>query len=220
MHALTWNTDTFVLVKQWKSSSMLGLLSAALLSCAISVFYEWLVRFLNTWDRRPHLIPSSKRLRARSLRSVLHALSACTSYVIMLFLMTYNLWVLVAILFGAVAGYFFLGPKVYGMTNRDGMSRPEKKADTDVTSATPLTSKSKEEIIESESSPPRTETEVTMTTALSHMDDPLVYPDDKDVNSALISTDTDERPEKDFDIDNATTPEENSHNKRKNAFFV
>ncbi|RUS80702.1 hypothetical protein EGW08_011525 [Elysia chlorotica] len=154
-------------------------------ACAVSSAYEWLGRVLYRWDNSPHELCTGHRyqdLTLRTLRSTMHALSVCASYLLMLFLMTYNLWVMIAILIGSASGYYFLGPKISPeLLSRGG--KQGSKNNSNGRNSDRHSSPSKL-IVQADR-----ETEIPLTTAYSVSEHSSV-PDNKDANSKLIADTT------------------------------
>jgi len=110
MQTISLHTDAYVLVKQWKTSDPIGLIVAVLAACVLTTLYECGRMYLTRWDRQFKVKQGGNRCHLLLLhlwRSLLHCVTASGSYVIMLFLMTYDLYVIMATLSGAGIGYFF-----------------------------------------------------------------------------------------------------------------
>ncbi|KAK7103145.1 uncharacterized protein [Littorina saxatilis] len=116
-----WVTDVPVLFQHWTTATILELALAMLAAAALAAAYELLRHWLSTWDNTPRSIctmPQWKRICVRSFRSVMHALNAAVGYVQMLFAMTYDLRIFVAIILGSGLGFFILGPYFRRITVR------------------------------------------------------------------------------------------------------
>lgn len=104
-----WVTDVQVLFQDWTTATAIELALAMLVAAFLAAAYQWLIHWLSVWDGpRGSLsdIPRWKRTCVRFSRSLTHALIAAVSYVEMLFAMTYDLRIFIAIILGSGVGYF------------------------------------------------------------------------------------------------------------------
>ena len=95
---LTTSTKNLcLLVPQWRITSTFSLLRALLLIFLFCFAFEGL-----------RVVSSSRGAGGNRLkRSMVYMLQVTTSLIIMLLFMTYNLWVMLAVVAGAGAGHFF-----------------------------------------------------------------------------------------------------------------
>ncbi|XP_076443050.1 uncharacterized protein LOC143281686 [Babylonia areolata] len=108
-----WVQDVPVLFSNWTTSTVFELAMAMLMAAFLAAVYEWLRNWLSVWDGSTHFLaamPRWKRMCMRLARSLMHALTAAVSYLQMLFAMTYDLRIFVAIILGSGMGFFVLGP--------------------------------------------------------------------------------------------------------------
>ncbi|KAA1472832.1 Ctr-domain-containing protein [Dentipellis sp. KUC8613] len=125
MHML-WNTqivDTCVVFQQWHISSKFTFALSFFAIIAISVGYEWLRAYQRSVDERIALALSRGKGRDRGLggavvpvplfqrllRAVLYGASVFISFFLMLVFMTYNAYLILAVVIGAGAGHFIFG---------------------------------------------------------------------------------------------------------------
>lgn len=123
-----------ILFEEWKTDSVGGILGSMIGIFLMAMFYEGLkyyreylfrkahasVNFscINSPGDGPKALPNSPvALRSRmissshTLQTVLHVFQVTLSYFLMLIFMTYNVWLCLAVVLGAGAGFFIFGWK-------------------------------------------------------------------------------------------------------------
>lgn len=108
-----WTKDAYVLFEQWKTNSILEVTLAMVVAALLAALYELIRNYLSNWDNAHaalHKMPTWRRVGLRVYRSFMHALTAAIGYLQMLFAMTYDLRIFVAIILGSGVGFFILGP--------------------------------------------------------------------------------------------------------------
>lgn len=116
-----WVTDVPVLFENWTTSTAIELAAAMLMAAFLAAAYEWLRNWLSVWDGTRHrfsAMPRWKRMCVRIMRSFAHAMTATVGYLQMLFAMTYDLRIFIAIILGCGLGFFILGPYFRKMRQR------------------------------------------------------------------------------------------------------
>ncbi|KAK7504930.1 hypothetical protein BaRGS_00003958, partial [Batillaria attramentaria] len=110
---LKWVKEVNVLFEPWTTSTVLELVLAMVAAAILAAAYDVIRNYLSNWDNK-HVtldkIPTWRRACLRFYRSFMHALTAAIGYIQMLFAMTYDLRIFVAIILGSGIGYFILGP--------------------------------------------------------------------------------------------------------------
>uniref|UniRef100_A0A1L8DEQ8 Copper transport protein n=1 Tax=Nyssomyia neivai TaxID=330878 RepID=A0A1L8DEQ8_9DIPT len=118
-----------ILFKSWTVSEVGGFVGAAILIFVVAVLYEGLkylreklyydahqLEFAQDKDgSTQNLRNNSKPIRqqifnkAHIIQTFLHLIQVSVSYALMLIVMTYNVWLFLAVVLGACAGYLFFG---------------------------------------------------------------------------------------------------------------
>ncbi|PAV18885.1 Ctr copper transporter [Pyrrhoderma noxium] len=121
---MLWNTqiiDTCVVFPQWHIRSHYGFFLSFLAIVALGIFYEWLRASARTFDRRVALkfVDGKGKGRNsstfhvphfdRALRAILYGATVFLSFFLMLVFMTYNAYLILAVVLGAAIGHYYLG---------------------------------------------------------------------------------------------------------------
>ncbi|KAH0564377.1 high affinity copper uptake protein 1 isoform X2 [Cotesia glomerata] len=133
MMAFHFGYDETILFKCWKISTLGGLIGSMIGIIIMAALYEGLKYYreylfwktYNTLQYRSVTSPQEKNVTAEDGRVVqptmlswmhtfqtfLHIIQIILSYFLMLIFMTYNVWLCIAVVFGAAIGYFSFGWK-------------------------------------------------------------------------------------------------------------
>ncbi|VDB95989.1 unnamed protein product [Peniophora sp. CBMAI 1063] len=123
---MLWNTqieDTCIVFKEWHISSKFIFAISCLAIVAISLGYEWLRAYQRSVDTQIALALSRGKGRssssimnvpvpARTLRAVLYGCSVFISFFLMLVFMTYNAYLILAVVVGAALGHYVFGAQM------------------------------------------------------------------------------------------------------------
>ncbi|XP_062621207.1 protein SLC31A2-like [Saccostrea cucullata] len=112
-----WTTYTraHMLHKAWRLDTYTGLIFAMVLAAVLSFVFEFMdiikLKFLKTcWPDRRFLRASNCSLFSVNIRlttTIFYTLQLIMTYILMLSVMTMNVWILLTVLLGTAAGYFF-----------------------------------------------------------------------------------------------------------------
>ncbi|XP_013407724.1 copper transporter 6 [Lingula anatina] len=130
------DTDVTILFKQWKTVSVTDVLVIAILILIVALLNEGLYAYRGVVTSTQ----SSKQTRyswlswVHLLHSLCHMLRVTLSNVLMLALMSYNLWIFIAIILGSVLGYYLYGwtlidirpPQDRGQGYRQSLNLPDR----------------------------------------------------------------------------------------------
>lgn len=113
-------TDTTLLLQQWTASTVTGVALGAIVGIILSIALESVkcYMFVHKLTFVYNQIPCTRTklsIAHRIVGSVLHMLHVLTGYVLMLLVMSYNAWILIAVVFGAGLGHFFIRPVLLRM---------------------------------------------------------------------------------------------------------
>ncbi|CAG5095443.1 Similar to SLC31A1: High affinity copper uptake protein 1 (Sus scrofa) [Cotesia congregata] len=133
MMAFHFGYDETILFECWKISTLGGLIGSMIGIIIMAALYEGLKYYreylfwktYNTLQYRSVTSPQEKNVTAEDGRVVqptmlswmhtfqtfLHIIQIILSYFLMLIFMTYNVWLCIAVVFGAAIGYFLFGWK-------------------------------------------------------------------------------------------------------------
>lgn len=128
MHMAQWlsaRTNTAFLFKDWSTGNLTGLISALLASVVIAMFYEGVSYYglvrqtVNKERMRSSTVKKSSKIFQHTHKTFLHMLQVTIGYVLMLCVMTYNIWMLVSVAVGAGIGHFLVRPLVVFIVFKD-----------------------------------------------------------------------------------------------------
>ncbi|KAK6188572.1 hypothetical protein SNE40_004720 [Patella caerulea] len=111
-------TTTPMLFQAWPTSTMAGLVMAIISTSMLAFIYEGLRYYVyvhSALDKRGEKCPKNAtkyKLLSRISGSLLHMLHFTIGYILMLAVMTFNVWIFVSLILGATLGYFFIRPTV------------------------------------------------------------------------------------------------------------
>lgn len=107
----SYHTTGAFLAEGWKMEYIPGLVSAILFSVVLCIIYEssnytFHIYYMTaqTW------ITQKNRRLARCLLSLVKTFSVAASYIIMLCVMTFNIWILISVVVGSGVGHFVCRP--------------------------------------------------------------------------------------------------------------
>lgn len=132
---LSTRTSSIFLFFRWHTDTFLGLATGMVFSAVFGIVFEsiHLIEY-----KVPKLKRHEKSFYNRSnvaimlARSVLHIFRVLVGYILMLCVMTMNLWILASVVLGCGIGYFLLRPWIY----REKLATDRKiKTRTEVTEA-------------------------------------------------------------------------------------
>ncbi|KAH3670481.1 hypothetical protein OGAPHI_000996 [Ogataea philodendri] len=101
-----------VLSSSWQITSFTSLIFTLIAICLISVGYELLKNWTLRWESRAYKQPAftgNALTVYKAKSSLLYGLAAFYSLMIMLIFMTYNVWLMGAVVVGSVVGRYFFG---------------------------------------------------------------------------------------------------------------
>lgn len=109
-HQAYFNSDfnVIVLFENWVLDSKANVFLACLATCLLAVGYQgtkWLRQYLHSHYRdKIHSIKSKEHL----IQTFMYAAEFLVSYVLMLVVMTYNIWIFIVAIVGTAVGYFLI----------------------------------------------------------------------------------------------------------------
>ncbi|CAL1706435.1 unnamed protein product [Somion occarium] len=127
---MLWNTqieDTCIVFRSWHISSTTAFVFSCLIVVALGVLYEWLRRAQSNLDvkiaaslsaqgkgkgRSGEHTGTTVPLTARLTRAFLYGLTVFLSFFLMLVFMTYNAYLILAVVVGAAIGHFVFNPQM------------------------------------------------------------------------------------------------------------
>ncbi|CAG8446040.1 12681_t:CDS:2 [Acaulospora morrowiae] len=119
---LNWNTEGLYVVFSWWHPNNIGLLLLSMLFCVLLAIVHEFLKYLLKYDLRLRQSPDlekSKKIEAekiigisynqRVLRTLVFSAQTILAYFLMLIVMTYNGFFILAVVLGAAIGYFIWG---------------------------------------------------------------------------------------------------------------
>lgn len=111
--SFTWSyKDTCIIFSCWKIKTSLDLLLSCVVLISLSLTYEWLKYNLQLYNSRQVSLPLHLNGHTRLNCVVGSCLYGCRvgfSFLLMLVFMTYNGWLMLSVLIGAMVGHYLFG---------------------------------------------------------------------------------------------------------------
>ncbi|CCK70344.1 low-affinity Cu transporter KNAG_0E00760 [Huiozyma naganishii CBS 8797] len=102
--SFTWSyMNTCVIFHWWRITSLPGLLLSCLFLVQFSVLYEYMKYRLRS--------KNSRMARNKGRRSVFYGVQVGFSFLLMLVFMTYNGWLMLSVVVGAILGHYYFEPQ-------------------------------------------------------------------------------------------------------------
>lgn len=110
----TWDwKNTCVVFKWWHIRTFQDFVLTFIAIVVLTAGYEWLRTFVATWDARSrtNIIGTGERTvnKYRMTRGIFYGLQVGASFWLMLVFMTYNGWLMIAVVLGAAIGNYLWG---------------------------------------------------------------------------------------------------------------
>ncbi|KAG7817845.1 hypothetical protein KL942_003361 [Ogataea angusta] len=118
--SMTLTTDyenVCVLSSSWMITSVQSLVLSLVAVFALSAGYELLKNWTARWEARSYKQPSLSGTALQNYKvksSILYGVSVLYSFMIMLIFMTFNVWLMAAVVLGSIAGRYVFGFKDNG----------------------------------------------------------------------------------------------------------
>ncbi|KAK7101176.1 hypothetical protein V1264_024006 [Littorina saxatilis] len=108
----TLSTHSPLLMESWTTATPKGLAIAVASGAVLTVLLEGLKCYSFTHKLALTLFkpPSSLSIPKRLYQALLHMTEVCMAYILMVFVMSFNLFIIIAVVIGAGFGYFVLRP--------------------------------------------------------------------------------------------------------------
>ncbi|CAL9731466.1 copper transport protein Ctr2p [Monosporozyma unispora] len=109
--SFTWSYhNTCIIFNWWKIKNLTGLILSCLTLILISISYEWFRYRLQVYNSK---LTNVSRLNPnqRAHSSVLYGVQVGFSFMLMLVFMTYNGWLMLSVVVGAILGHYIFGYK-------------------------------------------------------------------------------------------------------------
>lgn len=103
------NTDTTnlcIVFKQWRITGAWSLIQSLVIITLFAMAFEYLRECTRKYESRPIQLETRER-RRQFVKSILYALQVGVSFMLMLVFMTYNVYVMGAVVLGSGMGYYF-----------------------------------------------------------------------------------------------------------------
>lgn len=108
----TTDSDTTLLLSSWNVNTKTGLFLACLVTIILGIMYQG-IKCLRQYIHRDYTLSlHSIRSREHILQTLLYLIQIGGSYILMLIIMTYNVWVFIATIGGLGLGFFLCGWKM------------------------------------------------------------------------------------------------------------
>lgn len=114
-----WSVNNAIVFNWWRTSSRFGLFCAAVLTFLITILYEAVAFLQNKQDREAitHQInlqtlaipPMQFEAPGKLRRSVLYGVRTYLSILLMLIVMSFNGYLILAVVYGAIAAHYIFG---------------------------------------------------------------------------------------------------------------
>lgn len=131
---MLYTKGTF-LFREWRTDNILGLVAALVLAVTLSLIYEC-ASFVQIKLRSPHQTTkrrdNSRQAKIHIFASVLRTFSLATSYIAMLCAMSFNVWILIAIVVGSGIGYLIGRPLVVTCLQKTKNEEQKTQANTEL----------------------------------------------------------------------------------------
>ncbi|EGV64094.1 Ctr-domain-containing protein [Yamadazyma tenuis ATCC 10573] len=113
----TWDyTNTCVIFHWWHIRSVYSFLFSFVAVAALATGYEFVRHTISLWEARTLAVASDSRAMSlyRLKKSVFYGFQIGYSFMLMLVFMTYNGWLMLAVVLGAIGGHWLWGHKSTG----------------------------------------------------------------------------------------------------------
>lgn len=120
---LNTKTSSAYLVFQLKTDSFVGLVTGMIVTSLLGIIFESLYIFgskLPTINRHESDVYNKRNVTIMLMQSALHILRIVIGYMLMLCVMTMNLWILASVLLGGGVGYFLFRPWSFNKKLKNG----------------------------------------------------------------------------------------------------
>lgn len=126
-HWLSNYTKGPFLFVHWLTNTISGLIAALLLSVVLAMIFECMSYAFNVYHLRAERWHTRQnRVVAHVLLSLLKTLSVGVAYIIMLCAMSYNIWILMAIVVGAGVGHLLGRPLMSSLLKKEKKRVPDQ----------------------------------------------------------------------------------------------
>ena len=120
---LNAKTSSAYLVFGWRTDSFVGLITGMIVTTLLGFIFESLYLF---GSKLPHIkrhesdVYNKRNVTVMLMQSALHILRVIIGYILMLCVMTMNLWILASVLVGGGVGYFLFRPWLFTKKVKNG----------------------------------------------------------------------------------------------------
>lgn len=105
--SFTWSYKNLCIIfGWWQIKTTMGLILSCLTLTLISITYEWFRYRLQIYNRGKSLQGNHQR-NSRIYASVLYGIQVAFSFLLMLVFMTYNGWLMISVILGAILGHYW-----------------------------------------------------------------------------------------------------------------